>query len=272
MSAFLVDGLHVEQVAAAGKRSARPALLLVHGAGHGAWCWANWMDALSRHGWDCYALSLRNHPGSRAVPEEQVLRGLRVDDYADDVEAVARHLVRKLGAASLVVAGHSLGGIVVQRFAARQGAVGEQALPVAGLILVTSVPPAPFGPLRDTALPVDRPYFPDAETARTRYFHAAPKSVTDAAIRQLVPESPAVMNEYSLGRGVPINPTHIRCPVLVLSAEFDGSSVPRDRRIADFYGGDFLFCRGIGHDLMLDSGWESPLASVAAWLARHWPA
>ena len=98
MPSFQLDGLHVEHApaqaapSAQGIPGARPALLLVHGAGHGAWCWEHWMDALAKRGWTSYALSVRNHPGSRAVPEAQYLRGTRVDDYADDVETVARHL------------------------------------------------------------------------------------------------------------------------------------------------------------------------------------
>ena len=299
MPSFQVEGLYVEHApaqappAATGRPGTRPALLLVHGAGHGAWCWEHWLGALAKRGWTSYALSLRNHPGSRAVPEAQYLRGTRVDDYADDVEAVARHLAGRAGAPRLVVVGHSLGGIVVQRFVARLGEAAERTprgasnpagrsprgepdtgtadVSVAGMILVASVPPAPFGPLRDTPLPEERGYTLDADTVRQRYFHSAPRSVTDAVFGKLVPESPSVMNEYSLGPGLAISAAHVRCPVLVLTAEHDGSAVPRDRRIADFYGGEFLLCQGIGHDLMLDTGWEGPLDAVAAWLERHWP-
>jgi len=282
MPSFQVDGLHVEHAPAQAGRMTRPALLLVHGAGHGAWCWEHWMGALAERGWESYALSLRNHPGSFAVPEPQYLRGTRVDDYADDVETVARHIAGRTQA-GLVVVGHSLGGIVSQRFVARQAEArtpsprdasgsGTTGVSVAGLILVTSVPPAPFGPLRDKPLPEERGYVLDPETVRQRYFHGAPRSVSDAVSGKLVPESPSVMNEYSLGPGIPIPAGHVRCPVLVLTAERDGSAVPRDRRIADFYGGDFVLCKGIGHDLMLDAGWEGPLDAVAAWLERHWPA
>ncbi len=289
MPSFQVDGLHVEHataqaaLAAKGRPAARPALLLVHGAAHGAWCWENWMEALARRGWESYALSLRNHPGSRAVPEAQYLRGTHVDDYADDVETVARYLSAQTAdlaartadragraeAQRLVVAGHSMGGIVVQRFVARQGEAG---VPVAGMILVASVAPAPSGPMRDGPLSEEHGFTLAAEDARARFFHAAPRSVTDAAIARLVPESPSVMNEYSLGPGIAIPPGRVRCPVLVLTAEHDGTNVPRDRRSADFYGGDYVLCKGIGHDLMLDAGWEGPLDTVAAWLERHWPA
>ena len=55
--------------------SDRPPLLFVHGAGHGAWCWAS------------------------------------IADYVSDVERVAADLPREP-----VLVGHSLGGLVVQKY------------------------------------------------------------------------------------------------------------------------------------------------------------
>jgi pimeloyl-ACP methyl ester carboxylesterase len=262
---YQVQGIHVDYAAAqyqpGAEGSSRPSLLLVHGACHGAWCWENWLRVLPAWGWNVHALSLRNHPGSRPLEDSVFLRDLRVDDYARDVAAVAEHIV-----VPCVVVGHSMGGIVAQRYVAQATASGGRAAhSVAGLVLLASAPPGQLGPLREAPLPTERPYLPERETARRLFFHGSGPGV-DAALDRLVGESPAVVNEYSLGVGVAIDPGQVRCPVLVVSAEHEGTVVPRDRRIADFYGADFHYAEGVGHDLMLDHGWQPVLTFVLGWI------
>ncbi len=257
-----LDGLHVVHAPAptapgTGNHGGRPPLLLVHGAGHGAWCWELWQERLPGLGWESYALSLRNHPGSRAVERQTFLERLRVEDYADDVATVARHIARPC-----VVVGHSMGGIVVQRFAARYGAEGGA---LAGLVLLASVGPGQLGPLRPAPLPTDQPYTLSREVAAERYFHTARPDVRERALERLVPESPAVMNQSTVGAGVPIAPEEIACPVLVVTAGHDRSVAPRDGRIADYYGGQWLHDAEDGHDVMLEGGWAALLARILAW-------
>jgi len=259
MDSTTVAGIYLKHAPPTAPAGDRPPLLLVHGAGHGAWCWRNWMEALPQRGWDCWALSLRNHPGSAPVDAETYRARLTVDDYAADVATAAGHIGRPV-----VVVGHSLGGIVAQAHAARAEA--------AALVLLASVPPGAFAPIRQAPVPTDRDYLLSPEVACAHYF-LRPEAVGAAALMaRLVPESPAVMNHYSLGEGYPVSPAAIRCPVLVVSAEQDRSVVPRDRRLADYYGADYLLAEDIGHDLMLDAGWERPLARVEAWLAERFPA
>jgi pimeloyl-ACP methyl ester carboxylesterase len=255
---YAVEGLHVVHVAPpAGAPAGRPPVLLVHGASHGAWCWELWLERLPELGWEAYALSLRNHPGSYAVDERTFCTGLRVDDYADDVAVVARHIGRPC-----LVMGHSMGGIVVQRFAERHRAAGGR---LAGLVLLTAASPGQLGPLRPAPLPTDKPYTLERAVARERYFHTAAPEVRERALDRLSPESPSVMNHYSLDAGVPIDPAAITCPVLSVTAAHDGSTVPRDGRIAAFYGGQHLHLPDDGHDVMLEACWESLLEQVLTW-------
>ena len=89
--------------------SDRPPLLFVHGAGHGAWCWAeHFLDFFAEHGFDSYALSLRGHGKSGG---RERLRWTSIADYVSDVEQVAAGLPREP-----VLVGHSLGGLVVQKY------------------------------------------------------------------------------------------------------------------------------------------------------------
>ncbi|HUJ75467.1 MAG TPA: alpha/beta fold hydrolase, partial [bacterium] len=89
-----VAGLRMDRARPQGAAARRPALLLVHGAGHGSWCWENWLGVLPGRGWEAVAPSLRNHPGSRAAPEREFLRETRLQDYVEDVAAVAAHVGR----------------------------------------------------------------------------------------------------------------------------------------------------------------------------------
>jgi pimeloyl-ACP methyl ester carboxylesterase len=83
-----------------------PAIVLVHGAWHGAWCW----DAV---------VSELAHRGSAAVAVELPLTG-----YPDDVAAV-RQAISEAGD-EVIVCAHSYGGMVVS--AAAQGMAGIRRL------------------------------------------------------------------------------------------------------------------------------------------------
>ena len=70
-----------------------PPLLFVHGAGHGAWCWAeHFLDFFAEHGFDSYALSLRGH--GRSGGRER-LPWTSIADYVSDAEQVAAGLPRE---------------------------------------------------------------------------------------------------------------------------------------------------------------------------------
>lgn len=270
---YSVDGLHVDHAVPAPSVTAgdgspeRPPLLLVHGSGHGAWCWEFWMERLSALGWEAHALSLRNHPGSREVPDESYRRETRVADYADDVSAVAAQLGRPA-----VVIGHSMGGIVTQAFVSRAASAGRPEPYPAGMVLLASVGPGALGPIRNEPMTLERPYRPNDEAARARYFHTASEDVVARALARLVPESPAVTNEYSLAPGIQIDSASITCPTLVVTAEHDHTPVPRGGAIADYYGGEWLHDADIGHDVMLEAGWEPLLDKILSWVERSVPA
>jgi Alpha/beta hydrolase family len=66
--------------------AATSGLLLVHGGGHGPWCWENFVEYLSRQGHDVRAVQLRGHhrPSGRIW--------YRVHHYVKDVERAAAGL------------------------------------------------------------------------------------------------------------------------------------------------------------------------------------
>lgn len=82
----------------------RPAFLLVHGSGHGAWCWRDLLAAFDYAGVEARALDLPSH-GDDTTPYGDVT----LDLYRDAVLAdIAAH-----GGAPVVLVGHSAGGFTI---------------------------------------------------------------------------------------------------------------------------------------------------------------
>jgi pimeloyl-ACP methyl ester carboxylesterase len=85
----------------------RPLIVLVHGAWHGAWCWAGLQAALDRRGIASLAVDLPGH-GASLLPHSDLY------GHADHVAAVvARH------PGPVVLVGHSYGGAVISEAATR---------------------------------------------------------------------------------------------------------------------------------------------------------
>ncbi len=85
-------------------------VLLVHGAWHGAWCWAALQCELERRGVPSYAIDL---PGHGLSPRP--LADVHTD--AEEVAATLRLLAQR-GDADVVLVGHSYGGAVITQAAA----------------------------------------------------------------------------------------------------------------------------------------------------------
>ena len=87
-------------------------ILFCHGTGSGSWIWSNFCKYFSSKGWDSYAINYRGHYLSDQLKN---LGDCHFMDYVDDVEAVVDYLKR-----APYLFGHSLGGIVVQKYAERK--------------------------------------------------------------------------------------------------------------------------------------------------------
>jgi len=83
--------------------AARP-VVLVHGAFHGAWCWAGLQTELDRRGVPSFAVDLPGH-GVSTEP---------LTDLHGDAEAVSR-VLEHLGTDDVVLVGHSYGGAVISQ-------------------------------------------------------------------------------------------------------------------------------------------------------------
>lgn len=239
-------------------------ILCVHGMWHGAWCWEeSFLPYLAGHGYAAHALSLRGHGGSEGRKQ---LRTFSIADYVADVAEVAARLPRPP-----VVVGHSMGGMIVQKYLERYAA------PAAALL--ASVPP--WGLLPATLRFAGRhpaEFLMVNVTLRMYPMVATPSLARDALFAPAMPDERLAdcygrlqdesyracwdMIILNLPR-----PRRVQAPVLVLGAGQDTLISRREvEATAKAYETRAEFFEDMAHDMMLDSGSEAVAARVVDWL------
>jgi len=243
-------------------------LLFVHGAWHGAWCWdEHFLDFFADRGYACHALSLRGHGAS---PGRDRLRWTRIREYVSDIAETAAQLPTPP-----ILIGHSMGGFAVQKYLERHTA--------AGAVLVAAVPPT--GVLRVTLYVARRhpvllakvnatmrlgPLVGTPELARDLLFSACtPDEQVNTYQQRLQDESYlAFLDMLALDL---VKSKHVdRVPMLVLGAEHDAVVTQRQiRRTAAVYGAEAEILPGLGHDVMLEPGWQAVAERIDGWLTAR---
>ena len=234
-------------------------VLLVHGAWHGPWCWDDFAHRLSVVGHDVHTVRLSGHDGRPGR------LWYRVGDYLDDVTRAASQFDEPP-----VLVGHSLGGLLVQKHLERHTAPGA--------VLMASIPPRgaiaavlrvalrhPLVLLRANLTMSMRPFIRPARLVRQMFIGpSSPQSVVDDCMARLQNDS------YRMFLGVlrpSWRPPRVPLRVLVLGAELDGFFTTAEvERTARAYGTEAQIIPGMGHDLMLDEGWQAVADRVDHWL------
>lgn len=211
------------------------------------------MDAAADAGYPGHALSLRGHGGS-----EGILRRATLGDYVTDVLRTTAEL-----AEPPVLVGHSMGGLVAQMALARGT--------FRAVVLVTPIPPHPA--VGSLAL-IARQHPTDALRVlagrplplRQSYLFASLDSATARAYTDRTgAESPLV--QYQLLLHVPPALPPVPVSMLVLGTPDDRLVPIGDvRRTARRYNAHLEEFPGMGHDLMLDAGWNRPFQVMRRWL------
>jgi len=235
-------------------------ILLVHGAWYGTWCWDGFAERLREAGHDVHAVELRGH---RPSPRRN---WHRIGSYVEDVRAAARQF-----AEPPVPVGHSMGGLVVQKYLERNPApraVLMAPVPTRGALGATirfaRRHPRAFGKV-NVQLRLG-PVVGTPELAREMLFTPeTPDEVVDDCFAKLGDESYVA---YLGMIGLVPRPKRIATPVLVIGGDRDGIfSVPEMVRTARAYGSEAEIVPGMGHDLMTAPGWEAVADRVAAFAA-----
>jgi pimeloyl-ACP methyl ester carboxylesterase len=229
-------------------------LVFVHGMSHGAWCWEEqFIPYFEAKGYTCLAINLPGHA------QEGSSKAIRYS-LADYVQAL-KEVVDELPEAPILI-GHSMGGMIVQRYL-KTGKAKKA-------ILLASVPPS--GVLRPSLRTLFRfpgaiPYllqgnlFKAFKKYSQLFFNENP--LAEVYKPKLCAES---FRAY-LGLFIPV--THrINCPVLVIGGSADGLiSMDEFQQTAKHYQAPIEIMEGGSHDLMLDEGCEKTAALMEGWIA-----
>ncbi|WP_328470792.1 lysophospholipase [Actinoplanes sp. NBC_00393] len=238
-------------------------VVFVHGAWHGAWCWAeHFLPYFARHGYAAHAFDLRGHGRSDGAGG---LRTHRIADYVDDLDCVVRGLD---GTPALV--GHSMGGVVVQKYLeSRAGA---------GAALLATLPPSgglhpavrlarryPVAMLKVAATRSLRPLIATPQQTRTAFFSAGIAEARLMAYHARLQDESfrAFLDLIALDRP---DPKRVRAPVLVLGAHRDTiiSRSEVEATAAAYRTSATLL--PTAHDMMLDDGWQEVADHILRWL------
>jgi pimeloyl-ACP methyl ester carboxylesterase len=240
-------------------------LLFVHGAFVAAWCWDdNFLPYFAQHGYAAHALSLRGHGGSIG---REALAATSVDDYESDVIRIARHI-----GGPLVLIGHSMGGMVVQRCMHK--------IDAAGLVLMAPVPPegllgssfalAARDPMLFGEINLMQHLHPSYATLqgvrRAVFSERIPDEEIGRHLARMQPESQRAVFDLSWPQQFFIGRAS-RVPALVLGGEHDAffppgtvESTARTRGVTPEIFPD------MAHAMMLEPDWQRVADRIIDWL------
>ncbi len=257
------------------RESPRTPVLFVHGAYVGAWCWEeNFLDWFAERGFPAYAVSLRGH-GASAGRER--LNDFGLADYAEDVALAAAQLPRPP-----VLIGHSMGALVVQKLLERVAEAGAAPADVVPALILACPVPA-YGLLPSTvSLAFTRPSLFAGLNAVASGGRASPQVLGEALFgalpdpeqlarcyRRMQGESRRALLDMT-GWGLPSPWRGKRPPMLVIGAGRDALIPAAEAQgTARLLGSEFRLLPGLGHALMLDSGWRSAAQAIADWLGEQ---
>jgi pimeloyl-ACP methyl ester carboxylesterase len=248
------------------RESDKTPVLFVHGAWHGAWCWdEHFLDFFAAKGYRSVAVSLRGHGKS---PTPKPMQFCSMADLVDDVDSVAKSLPRPP-----VVVGHSMGGFVAQKYLESHDAPAAVLLasaPVSGIagFLLRRFRRHPW--LTGTEL---------AKTKSLRSMGGTPELARESFFSDLTSDSDVVRYTAQLGEeylrkhvldmlllNLP-RPDLVTAPLLVMGAEKDVCFTQQEVHVtARAYHVEAEIFPKMGHDMMLEPGWDAVAERIHVWL------
>jgi non-heme chloroperoxidase len=247
-------------------------LVFIHGTNAGPWTMANFADFFAAKGFACHCPAYRYHDPSPSPEHAAQIKELSIADHVEDIAS----FVGTLNAQPILV-GHSLGGIVAQKLAARglasaivllNGSVNWGVLPTTdqerelGKMFISA------GAFWEEAL------LPDFETMVRFGLNKLDSDEQHRAFQRLGPESGRVMFELFLwmfddNQTTRIDYDAVTCPVLMVSGTDDLAIPPSTSRlIAERHGERATFheAPGYGHYLTLEPAWREIAELCADWI------
>jgi pimeloyl-ACP methyl ester carboxylesterase len=240
-------------------------LLFVHGSCHAAWCFEeNFLPYFAEKGFSSHAISLRGHGASGGIEK---LKWTSIADYVEDVFQTAKQLAK-----TPVIIGHSLGGLVVQKF------LENHAAP-AGILLAPSPSNGMF--FSGSRLFFQNPFlfvrvfltqdvqivYGTPELVKKGLFSADFEDAKIAEYSKLMGKE-SFRAFWEMIYNLP-NPKRITTPILVLGGETDAIVPPHEiKETARAYNAVYKIFPDTAHDLMLERNWQTVADFMIDWLKK----
>ena len=239
-------------------------IVFVHGAWHGKWCWDKYFrPAFEKEGYEVVTFNLPGHdrPGK--------IKGINTYSLGDYVKALEEE-VDKLDDLPVII-GHSMGGLVVQKYLEKH--------PAKKAVLVASIPP--YGVIKTTLRFLKKPYAYPAllgfnlyglvnslEKSRDAFFS------TRLSKEELIEYTDKLCSESYLAFVNMLLPRikikhHTKIPLLVIGAKEDTIFLENEvKDTAEKYEAELIMYDNIAHDMMLDVNQEKVSEGIMDWLER----
>ncbi len=246
------------------------AIVMVHGAFCGGWCFESFRAPFEAAGFEVIAPDLRGHAAD--APSGAVI-GVSMSDYAADIARLCEGLDEPP-----VLLGHSMGGLVAQ-LAARRAKIRA-------LVLLAPSPPwgvigssleeaaTAFG-VQIAGLFSSGALEPDRGLMRAYSLDRMPKAEREAAVARLRPESAMAVREtlnwwLDPFMTTSVGPGAITAPSLVISGQGDVvHSSATAKAVAERIGATLKVMPGMSHWLVGEPGWETVADVALKWLAEE---
>ena len=261
-----VQGLALEHYIPQERKDETP-ILFCHGTGGGSWIWSNFCEYFSEKGFDTYAMNYRGHYLSDPLEN---LGECHFMDYVDDVETVVNALEREP-----YLFGHSLGGIVVQKYAERRNP--------AKLLLIDSGTCMALTERLDIQSVVkgmaEKGVYAEkgdlvgmvSEKEKLRGFLFGENLVEETVLEEYVQKHGWESRQAAMESGfTPVDPDKITCPVYVIGKERGFSTdMPTNQWLAEYYHArDVQVFEPMGHCFMKETNWEKYAGIIKKWLSE----
>jgi pimeloyl-ACP methyl ester carboxylesterase len=247
-------------------------LVLIHGTNAGPWTMTNFARFFESRGFLCTSPAYRYHNPSPTTEGKELLKGLSISDYVDDIASFVATLDAKP-----ILMGHSLGGIVAQQLATRDLA--------SAIVLLNGSVNWGILPTTDSERELARMFIsagafwektllPDFETMARFGLNRLDPHEKRRVFDRLGPESGRVMFELFLwmfdhNQTTKIDYEAISCPVLMVSGSEDLAIPPSTSRQISLRHGEhttFHVAKGHGHYLTLEPGWQQIAELCENWI------
>jgi non-heme chloroperoxidase len=259
-----IGGLAVERYIPKEQRDPTP-ILFCHGTGGGSWIWSNFSEYLAYRGWDTYAMNYRGHYLSDPLEN---LGACHLLDYVDDVAAVVRYL-----GIDPYLFGHSLGGIVVQKYAERKNP--------AKLFLIDSGtckeltqrldPQAIIRAMAEKGIYMEKGDLVTLtqDIEKIKHFNFTEDLVDEEVLKEYVQKHSWESKQAAIESGhTSVDPSKIGCPVYVIGKEKGFTSgMPTNQWLAEYYHAKAIkVFDPMGHCFMKEKNWEEYAHIIEHWL------